>query len=558
MLSAIHLNSAQPFITSIGDNLRKFAVIALCLISTALPQVCHGQTMEFSPADIILEVDARRLFTEKEWMQATFTHSKTPWDLYGREPFVQWLKGLQFINANGNGMPLGLELYDHIEKIVLEGHYYKGFEVRRIQQAAKSGKITRMQMIELLDKIDKGEKINFSGVDHSTLAGKFRWDPLDEFVHEGEFIDKLGNRYLTEEEIRAAQKNPLLKVDPKKIKKSDGLFYEGQIEYPRIKDLKKLTRNTLEIANQKLSQNPSQLDAVLIINEMYQRLITIHRSLDGNGRTLRLLRDLMFYRIGVPPPMHVTENDLFLTDEKVFFDKTVEQMHRYEKARKDYLKQTEPSRPSHLFYWSSPGTWKWMVENNPLPGFVPTQTIPRNAHITKGRSQLVDRAATFTWSNPIGAMRGGDFDDGRIELYAKPGPNGEAPNLLSMKISDEAKVLRLRTHWEVLLMINAKIDYSKYDLIYHEAVDLNGQVTYKEWIVLNPKVVVSYSTDPVVNSKLIQPYYNRLKNPFLKIENHEIHFTGTSPKTMLPVIKQYLETAPSVSANMCRDAVRNP
>jgi hypothetical protein len=75
---------------------------------------------------------------------------------------------------------------------------------------------------------------------------------------------------------------------------------------------------------------------------------------------------------------------------------------------------------------------------------------------------------------------------------------------------------------------------------------------------MNPKVVVSYSADPVVNSKLIQPYYNRLKNPFLKIENHEIHFSGTSPKTMLPVIKHYLESAESVSANMCRDAVRNP
>ena len=48
-----------------------------------------------------------------------------------------------------------------------------------------------------------------------------------------------------------------------------------------------------------------------------KKLISIHPFVDGNGRTIRLMRDLIYTQFNLPPPYLVSENELFMTESEL-------------------------------------------------------------------------------------------------------------------------------------------------------------------------------------------------------------------------------------------------
>jgi hypothetical protein len=47
---------------------------------------------------------------------------------------------------------------------------------------------------------------------------------------------------------------------------------------------------------------------------MNRRMLAAHPFQDGNGRSIRLLGDLVFQRYGLPPPLYPNERDLEMAD----------------------------------------------------------------------------------------------------------------------------------------------------------------------------------------------------------------------------------------------------
>lgn len=472
-----------------------FALILIALgfnlIAFAAPNSLAEVAQEYAQlrknqSDLIPEIDGQRLVEANTWELAYETTNK-PWLIYGKNTFRAWLNGAKWINENADGLNFDVDLYDRLEKIVLHGHYYKGFEVRRIQAAMESGQLSEKNGEALLLRIERGEAINFSKVDHSTLPGQFRTDPLDEFKHNGDLFLKDGTRYLTQGEIDNARNNFLLKVDETSLVKIGPNKFKGTIKYPRIKNLKKLVQQSFDQINRKLAEQKSLEEKVWDILNFRTELLTIHRSLDGNGRTIRLLADLLFLRIGLPPPATPIENDIF-GDPRETYEATLKDMHRYVKTLRYF--RHKPKIPSVLFHWTTKESFEWMTHQRQNFNSPPMQTIDKNSLLATQFRNLSDKQGTFTWINPLKATRGGQDKTG-IEWYVKP---NRTPVLVGYFMDKNARVLHLRTVDKADIESEKKID--NVDVIYHQHLEKNGLLLFHEWVILNPTVIRRWTSDP--------------------------------------------------------------
>lgn len=452
--------------------------------------------------NIIPEIDGRRYHGNIPWNEAISSGNLKPWLQYGKHGYEDWVNANNWIfDRAKDSRSITIEDYAQIEKLALKQHYYSAFEKRRINEAVTKGTLSQVDAKMLIDKINNGIEINFSGIDHSTLPGSFRWDPLDEFVHNGEFMLPDGTRYLTEEEIEIARKSKLLKVIKESLIPIGSGRYLGTIEYPRIVDLKRLVESSFEKFNQNIAKSKDLEQKVRVILDLRTELLTIHRSIDGNGRTIRLLTDLLFIRIGLPPPIHLVHQDIFGNPEDIY-KKTVIGMNAYLKKRQAYALFKNMKVPRNLFHWSSKDSFEWMLKNRNSQAQVPMQTWSKNSFLTSAVPALKEsNLATFAWTNPIMAMYGGeDTEASPIEWYAKP---GKAPVLAHYVIKPTAKILKVKTIDSGEVQVEQNEREKKYDLVYHQHLDTERNLVYHEWVIVNPNSVESWTTDPKQISKYI-------------------------------------------------------
>ncbi|MEK6706682.1 MAG: hypothetical protein AABZ06_12930 [Bdellovibrionota bacterium] len=500
----------------------------------SLRKAYQQEGLEHAPLNPL--IDGQRLIHPDQWLEALRLRPGDPWNTYSDITYSNWEKGLKWVNSNADGTPLGLYLYDKLEKIVMKDHYYAGFEIRRIEEAFNNNKIDLKSRDQLLERIKHGERIYFSGVDHSTLPARFRWEILDEFVHNGDHVSDDGARYMTQSELSATRGNPLLTVHESSIKKIEGDRYIGEVLYPRIDSLKKNTLDAFDKAQRGLARARSVRDIVSVVIEMEIELLTIHRSLDGNGRVIRLLCDLMYRRNGLPPPIRHVRADIFSTKELVL-EETLVNMRDYNTTMSEVFRSYHPEIPQYLYHWTSKESIKWMVRNNPNPRQVPMQTIPSQCKLTKLHPGLIDHRGTFAWSDPVSAISGGD--NGQTpELYGKTGKHGEPPILLAMRPKREQRVLVIRTQKDAMITSYDAGYYDQFDMIYHEKLNPDGSVVYREWVVLRPESISSFSADPRVTAPLVKPYLNRLRNGprFLP---EELHFADIQPDRTVSSVEAY-------------------
>lgn len=67
-------------------------------------------------------------------------------------------------------------------------------------------------------------------------------------------------------------------------------------------------RELLDELLAEINQNPGRLDPIELVSKFHHRFVWIHPFFDGNGRTARLLMNLLFMRQGFPPAIILYNN----------------------------------------------------------------------------------------------------------------------------------------------------------------------------------------------------------------------------------------------------------
>lgn len=466
-----------------------FAVqIAWASPETSLRQIRDHYTKIRSHHALTPAIDGQRFIAPATWQYIVASGENQPWRVFGDHSFSNWMNTARWIQSGQTHSVQPIELYDLIEEQVMKGHYFRGYEIRRIQHAAATDSIPQAYAQTLIKKIEDGEEIYFSGTQHSELVAKYRWHPLDEFEHNGELFDERGQRYLTRDEVAAAQMNPLLKVDHRSLVDLGQGRLRGRILYPRIKDLPNLVSTAFKNYDDSTRADQSLQGQVRAILKLQRDLITIHRSLDGNGRSIRLLADALFLRLGLPPPLQPIEYEMFMSLEELF-EKTLAHMERYLEVVD--LALYRPTLPTVLYHWTTEDSFLWMATEG-AKGPIPMQTISESSRLALNHPVLANQPGTHVWPNPYFSLRGGgmaqnDDPDQGFEWYAKPNKKNV---LIAYSIKSHARIKTLRTFTEEdRLARSTKTDFQGFDLIYHQHLNPDQTLAFHEWIILNPEIV---------------------------------------------------------------------
>jgi len=235
----------------------------------------------------------------------------------GPRTWDDWRSAATWVHAHSKTADVSVNVLQQIHKLALKHHYYIGYNMRRIKLDADSGKISQNEYFILARRIlSEGERIEYSGNSSASLHGKFRNESLEEFRHEGESLDNLGLKYLTEFEFERMRQNKFFTLDPQRpTQHVDGRVY-ATFDYVPTKDVSKLTDKVISKARNALAKNPTKVEVVQIVAELYHALISIHPFIDGNGRSIRLFCDLILMKYDLPPPSRGSENDFEMTVEE--------------------------------------------------------------------------------------------------------------------------------------------------------------------------------------------------------------------------------------------------
>lgn len=296
-----------------SENLRIVAHLPIVRLildgAAALDDGFRVSGMATAPIDPLR--DARRLVNRIDWESALRTMPDTPWLVYGEQTWNDWAETAAWIAAGADGRPIGSELFREIHRRALAHHYFRGFEVRRIEAAAARGEVSQRQAQDLLSRIASGARIVFSGVDQSTLPGWYRSDPLDDFPHDGEWVLPDGRRVLTAWECRMLGKLRWWSVSTPPREIARGMFV-GRFLYPRGPVIEREVGEVFRRVNRELAAARTAKDVIRAVAGMTKDLLAIHPFIDGNGRCVRLLGDLILRRRGLPPPVFLPENELLI------------------------------------------------------------------------------------------------------------------------------------------------------------------------------------------------------------------------------------------------------
>lgn len=231
---------------------------------------------------------------------------------------ADWQKGLAFINADAFGQPLSLDLLKEIHKRACENMAFRGFEGRRIAKKFKDGEISKEEFRALLNRAYKDEAV--SGTDHKKLVGELRSDPLDQLAHHGNKTDANGRRFMTEAEFAGLSNNPNLSLIPGSVTKEPDGKIRAEFRYLDVAKVESAVKEILERTNSKIKTAKTLEEKVRVVVTMQRDLLSAHPFLDGNGRTVRLVADLLYNRMGLPHPARPNERDLEMPiDDSVEF-----------------------------------------------------------------------------------------------------------------------------------------------------------------------------------------------------------------------------------------------
>ncbi len=208
------------------------------------------------------------------------------------------------------------------------------------------------------------------------------------------------------------------------------------------------------------------------------------------------------------------------------------------------VKTFDGQPPIYIYHWTSPETLLQIVKSGykggPWPGFKKI-----GGKLGQYFPQLKNSSGLFGWTNPETATRGGTD-----ELYGEVLVRFKINQSAARTLFVQAKKMNERYQGPGF---KGEIPASNYDLIFHAS-------TMLEWVIMNPKVVDSFTADPEVLRPTLESALKNLKDPNYQFKDY--HFdplytpwspdkgpfeAGTSERNY-PIyrIERYLEKGASV------------
>lgn len=284
-------------------------------------------------------LNTRRLMTRSEYSELLATKRL---DDFARESeSVNWRETWDWILHQTERRKIDVELLREIHARIMTGSLMKGYERRRVRQAYQNGTIDEPTALEALRKINLGEP--FTSKPQRPLGGVFRED-LDLLIDRSEAPSPLPANFL-----QWASQNDFMRVDAETVRPlaPDKVGVDIYLADPkRIPELLDKVFRRFERANEEPLSNE---DYVRVVTELEMNLLAIHPFMDGNGRSIRLLRDALLLRRGLPPPLSVTEDDFYKPLEMQWRERVREmQAYLVEARRLRFLSGKETGTPEQF------------------------------------------------------------------------------------------------------------------------------------------------------------------------------------------------------------------
>ena len=161
--------------------------------------------------------------------------------------------------------------------------------------------------------------------------------------------------------------------------------------------------------------------------------------------------------------------------------------------------------PEYLYHWISFKSLNSLFSQEQSKEHMPLKLVGTHEYqslIVQKIPDLTDASGLFTWHSPLA------FFGGSSEIYG----NGEA--LLELKVNPNSRVGVVITGDVVgIQKLNTNSEIRNYDLILHiNGTDLKGTILplYIEWVVLNPKAILSVKADPKILAPKLEAYAKAL------------------------------------------------
>ena len=261
----------------------------------------------------------QRLINPEDWQDASLVLStgKPAWLRYGETTAEDWMNTARWIASGADERAIDLELLQEIHRRAMKNHFFVGAENRRIIADAKSRGIPKDEFLKDTRFVMR-EKKTVMGLDHSLFRGTLRSTPVDDLPLDGSLQLPGNQRAFSREEYEAMKKNPYMIPDPDHppVFSPDGSTVRARFRYIPPQRVEAATREILARLNQDLRNAKTTEDIILAVVRMNRAMLAAHPFQDGNGRSIRLLSDLVFQRYGLPPPLYPNERDLEMTDSE--------------------------------------------------------------------------------------------------------------------------------------------------------------------------------------------------------------------------------------------------
>lgn len=230
-----------------------------------------------------------------------------PWNSL-RTSAKHWLEAEDYVTAYHGA--ISSAFFRHIARISMREQFYWGYEVRRVKDAMAQCRITIEAGQQILRCMDD-KPVHFTGVKHKRLSGLLRADPVDNWDYRPEHVLPNGTRYFTTDEVKVICENPYFEKITPFTEIEPGKF-TGTIRFTDSSRVKTAVDEIISRTNRELKTDPDLKSKLHTIAHGIRDLMTTHPLLDGNGRSIRLLGDTWFRRVGLPPPLLMTENELMI------------------------------------------------------------------------------------------------------------------------------------------------------------------------------------------------------------------------------------------------------
>ncbi len=204
-------------------------------------------------------------------------------------------------------LPLNADTLKAVHAAAMQGHHYIGYARRRIRHAFKGAKLSLSEAVAQLMLLETGATYEDAAT-HQRLTGRLRDSHLDDFIYSGDHLDQSSRRYLTPAEFAAISENPLFGVFEHARIRPDKMI-DASFSFVPSSRVEDILEEILRAADQRLANASNDETYLRTLAILHKELISLHPFLDGNGRTVRLLIDMLLAQRGLALPLRPIQND---------------------------------------------------------------------------------------------------------------------------------------------------------------------------------------------------------------------------------------------------------